>query len=189
MDSPKVLALVARAKERDQTAFGELYDMYAKPIHRFLKLKVPIREQAEDLLQDTFLKAWQALPSLKLQNLYFRAWLYQIARNLVNDHYRKVYRSPKLEDIDDHQQLASASDTSAAACLSLDLARVSLALPNLKPEYRQVLELRFIQEFSIEETARIMGKTRVAIRLVQHRALKKLNQALTTEPSYEASSI
>lgn len=152
-------------------------------------MKIPSREQAEDILQETFLKAWQALPKLKLENLYFGAWLYKIARNLTNDHYRKAYRTPKLEDIDEHFDLASAGDAAETAATSLDLMRVRGALPQLKEEYRQVLELRFVQEFSVEETAKVMGKTKVAVRIVQHRALKKLHSLLVIEERHEPAGV
>lgn len=181
MDSHEIRTLVALAKNRDQVAFGELYDMYASRIYRFISLKVPVREQAEDLLQETFLKAWQALPKLKLENLYFGAWLYKIARNLTNDFYRKVYRTPVQEDIEEHYELAANIDINETISTLFDIERVRAVMPKLKPEYRQVLELRFVQEFSVEETARVMGKSKIAVRLTQHRALKRLHTGLLTK--------
>ncbi len=163
--------------------------MYASRIFRFISLKIPSREHAEDILQETFLKAWQAMPKLNLTNLYFGAWLYKIARNLMNDHYRKAYRTPKMEDIDEHYDLASQSDTAETVAVTLDLVRVREALPQLKQEYRQVLELRFVQEFSVEETAKVMSKTQVAVRIIQHRALKKLHSFLSIEERHEPAGL
>ncbi len=185
MDSPDILILVSQAQARDQEAFGELYNLYASRIYKFVRLKVPETASAEDILQETFLKAWQALPKLKLVDLNFNAWLYQIARNLVNDFYRARYRQPQIENLDDHTELHSASSPAQTASLALDLTRLKTELAKLPTPYQQVIELRFIQEFQVTEVARIMGKTPLAIRLIQHRALKKLHFLLNS--SYEAN--
>jgi RNA polymerase sigma factor (sigma-70 family) len=110
MDSPELQDLIARAQKHEQSAFGELYDMYAQRIYRFISFKIATREQAEDILQETFLKAWQALPKLKLEKLYFSAWLYTIARNLVNDHYRTLKRRPTPDDIENYYDLTDNDD-------------------------------------------------------------------------------
>ena len=185
MDLPEVHVVVSRAKAGEHTAFGELYDTYAASIYRFIRMKVPQREQAEDLLQDTFFNAWRALPKLSMANLNFRALLYKIARNLVNDHYRRTYRKPVPEDLAEHTDLPDPTNTAQAVAVTLELERVRSMLPRLKAEYRQVVELRYVQEFSVEETAKIMGKTRMAVRLTQYRALKKLRNALTNQ-KYDA---
>ncbi len=179
MDPQEVLPLVTRAKERDQAAFGQLYDIFSSAIFRFVSLKTATREQAEDILQETFFKAWQALPKLSLENLNFRAWLYKIARNLVNDHYRTLQRRPTPDTIDNYYSLASADDTHEQTALTFDIEWLHSIMNNLAPNYRQILELRFIQEFSVEETAKIMGRTALAVRVAQHRAIKKLNSLVS----------
>ena len=128
MDKPEILALVEQAQAGHQEAFGELYDVYASEIYRFISLKISTREQAEELLQETFLKAWQALPKLKLQDLYFRAWLYRIARNLVADHYRKLYRTPQLENIEDHYELPGSEDVHREVSVRLEMEKVKQEL-------------------------------------------------------------
>lgn len=179
MDSLDVLSTVARAQKGDTAAFGELYDTYANRLYRFISFKIPTRELAEDILQDTFLKAWQALPKLTLENLNFSAWLYRIARNSVNDHYRAVKRRPTPDNIENYYSLTSNSDTLSETAINFDIAIMREVLQKLSPSYRQILELRFLQEFSVEETADIVGKTAVAVRITQHRALKTLNKLLS----------
>ncbi|MDP3986464.1 MAG: sigma-70 family RNA polymerase sigma factor [Candidatus Veblenbacteria bacterium] len=179
MDSVEVLALVKSAQKKDQAAFGKLYDEYAARIYRFIRFKVPDEAQAEDVLQDTFLKAWQALPKLKLDNLNFSAWLYRIARNLVNDHYRKVYRTPTMEDIQEHYELAYHAHIEERLDEKIGLEHVQTVLPKLKLDYRQVVELRFVQELSVPEVAQIMRRTELAVRILQYRALKKLRGLMT----------
>lgn len=183
MDSPETKSLVAQAQGGNTQAFGELYNLYASRIYKFIRIKVPETTSAEDMLQDTFFKAWQALPKLKLDNLYFSAWLYQIARNLVNDFYRSHYRQPQTEALENHTELYDTSSPAHDASLALDLSRLKIQLKQLPAQYQQVIELRFIQEFDTAEVAQIMGRTPLAIRLIQHRALKKLHSLLS--PSYE----
>ncbi len=175
MEPTELQNLIARAQKHEQSAFGELYDMYAQRIYRFISFKVATREQAEDILQETFLKAWQALPKLRLEKLYFSAWLYTIARNLVNDHYRTLKRRPTPDDIENFYDLADSDDPLDNVASRLEEEKLRSCLNDLPSDYRQVLDLRFLQEFTVEETANIMRKTAIAVRVMQHRAIKKLN--------------
>ncbi len=168
--------LILKAKERDQIAFGTLYDLFAAKIYRFISYKLPTREQAEDILQETFLKAWQALPKLTTEKIYFNAWLYTIARNLINDHYRILKRRPTPETIENHYDLASNDDPQTQAADTISRQQLHKALHDLPSLYRQVLELRFLQELSVEETAKILKKTVISVRVMQHRAIRKINQ-------------
>lgn len=178
MEPQELLVLVASAKGGSSEAFGQLYDLFAPRIYKFISFKVSPKELAEDILQDTFLKAWRGLVTLKLEELNFSAWLYSIARNTVNDHYRKVYRQPPPVELDEAIGVTSGESPAAAAQRESELEQVRQASAKLPPHYRQVIELRFIQEFSVEETAQVVGKTPLAIRLIQHRALKQLRTIL-----------
>ena len=178
MESPDVKNLVQAAKNGDKQAFGQLYDTHASRIYRFIKIRLPQETQAEDALQDTFLKAWLALPKLKLENLNFSAWLYRIARNLVNDSYRKSYRTPAIEDISEHLELYIDTEIESNLDQVMMTEKVRTILPKLKTEYRQVIELRFIQEFSVAETSEILKRSQVAVRLLQYRALMRLRNLI-----------
>jgi RNA polymerase sigma-70 factor (ECF subfamily) len=186
-EAGETLALVAAAKTGSSEAFGQLYDYYAPRIFKFISFKVGTKEQAEDILQDTFLKAWRGLQTLRLEELNFSAWLYSIARNTVNDHYRKVYRQPPPLELDEALSVASGDSPAALALQESELEQVRKASAELPPHYQQVLELRFIQEFTVEETAKVIGKTALAVRLIQHRALKQLRSILHRDygPRYQ----
>jgi len=178
MDRTEVLALVTLAKERDEKAFSQIYDLFAESLYRFISYKIPNREQAEDVLQDTFLKAWRALPKLSLDNLNFNAWLYRIARNAINDYYRTLKRRPTPDNLENYYDLSSDSNIEKEVSSNIDIEKLKIAIKNLPNSYQQILDLRFLQEFSIEETAKAMGRTEIAIRVAQHRAIKKLNSIL-----------
>ncbi len=178
MEPQNVVPLVTSAREGNSEAFGQLYDLLAPKIYKFISFKVQQREQAEDILQDTFIKAWRGLATLRLEQLNFSAWLYRIARNTVNDRYRKLYRSPRAVELDQAMEVATGESPLAAAMTQSELEQVERASVRLPAHYRQVLELRFVQELSVTETAEVLGKSAMAVRLIQHRALKQLRNVL-----------
>ncbi len=180
-----ILELVQKSQKGDTQAFGQIYDDFAQKIFRYLKLKVSTQEQAEDLLQETFIKAWQGLPKFKSQHGNFSAWLYKIATNAVNDYYRKVYRRPQLVELEQDADIKVPQNEIDAVDQQLQREFLKKGLTALPLSYQQVLELRFIQDFSVKETAEILGKSQISVRITQHRALKKLRIILTS--NYETS--
>lgn len=166
--------LIRGAANGDEEAFGRLYDEFADALYKFVRFKITDPEQAEDLLQEVFIKAWHGIPKLNLTDLNFSAWLYTVAGNTVNDYFRRVYRRPQTVTLNPDIEIASAHDTSRTTEAAINTDHVRAALEKLPLDYKQVLELRFIQEFSVEETARVMGKSNVSTRVLQYRALKKL---------------
>ena len=85
MDIP---SLISRSKQGDEEAFGQLYDCYAQRIFDTSALKSK-SEEAQDVVQEVFTKAYLGLKHLEIENLNFTAWLYRIASNTINDHFRK----------------------------------------------------------------------------------------------------
>lgn len=170
--------LVRAAKNGNAQAFGELYDRYARRIFLFISAKIQNRPQAEDILQEVFLKAWRGLDGLKMEQLNFSAWLYRIASNTINDHFRRHYRQPPTMELLDNMEIPAAEDKPSN---EEDLEAVKRAVSTLPAQYRQVLELRFFEDFSPEETAKILKRSNLAVRLLQHRALSKLRRQLNPD--------
>ncbi len=171
-----ILETVKAAKSGDKQAFAALYDEFADRIFGFIRIK--IRDQAaEDVLQEVFIKAWRGLKTLDLEELNFSAWLYKIASNAINDYFRKYYRTPELVDI---EGLPLYSDQSIQNDYSKqeNIELIKKSFDYLPFQYKQILELRFIQDFTVDEVAEILGKTNLAVRLVQHRALKRLREEI-----------
>jgi len=170
--------LVRAAKNGDAKAFGELYDQYARRIFIFILAKVQDRPQAEDILQEVFLKAWRGLDGLRFQQLNFSAWLYRIASNTINDHFRRHYRKPPTTELLDNMEIPAAEEKPSN---EENLEAVRQAVDLLPEQYRQVLELRFFEDFSPAETAKILKRSNLAVRLLQHRALNKLRRQLNPD--------
>jgi RNA polymerase sigma-70 factor (ECF subfamily) len=170
--------LIHKAQDGDKQAFAELYDKFADKIFRFVLLKVGAREQTEDILQETFIKAWQSLPKYEIEGGNFSAWLYKIAGNTVTDYYRKMYRRPETLELNENIDIAAPNLIADQLELKADIETLKQCINQLPATYRQVLELRFVQDFSIKETASILRKSNLAVRLLQHRALKQLRDIL-----------
>src|SRR3989344_6525043 len=85
----KLLQLVKRAVEGDEEAYGQLYKIYVNKIFRFVKYLLNDKELAEDITQNTFVRAWKSIGNFSVEKGSFQAYLFTIARNLARDHIRK----------------------------------------------------------------------------------------------------
>lgn len=173
-----IIVYVSKAQKGDQQAFSLIYDHFVQQIFKFIRYKVQNRQEAEDLLQDVFVKAYKGLPALPLKDLNFQAWLYRVASNSINDHFRKIYRAPETLELDEKFDLADKTSLEHEMENISDMDTVREAFTKLPLLYKQVLELRFLQEFSVEETAKILKKSNLSVRLLQHRAIKKVKGIL-----------
>jgi len=173
--------LLQRSKNGDTIAFGELYDLFADKIFRFILMKIKNKNEAEDLLQEIFIKAWQSIQNFDPARGNFNAWLYAISSNTINDFFRRTYRKPPTVELSPDQQIASSENIQKEYSLTDDLVALRKSLKKLPPQYQQVLELRFLEDLSIAETAFILGKSGVSVRVLQHRALKHLREIIQKE--------
>lgn len=122
------------------------------------------------------MKAWKGCRSLPLDNLNFQAWLYKVASNTINDYYRKIYRQPTLVPIDEAIQIANQDNPAADAAGRFEKQVVRRAMEQLPAKFKKVIELRFFEDFSVSETARILNKNLITVRVWQHRAVKQLEK-------------
>ncbi|MCL0056748.1 RNA polymerase sigma factor [Dehalococcoidia bacterium] len=158
--------------------FSKIFDKYIDKIYRFIFLKVSSQEIAQDLCSETFLRGWKKYRTTnnKIENI--QAFLYQIARNLVIDHYRERGRTqivpPESVVIIDQKQNLEQN-----AMLTSEVNRIKKALANLKDDYQNVIIWHYLDDLSISETAKLLDRTEEATRVLLHRALKTLREQLT----------
>ncbi len=171
--------LIRKAQRGDPLAFGELYECHAPVIFRYLFAHLDSRMDAEDLTGEVFLKAWQSLPKYNERGVPFLAFLFRVARNVLVDHYRRSNRllPSAPEELDCYGQEGSIEAIDLVGN-RLEHQRIMQVMSGLRPDYRSVLTMRFISELSPEETALVMERSVGAIRVLQHRALAALRQAL-----------
>lgn len=166
---PDEADLIRRARARDASAYGRLYDSYAQRIYRYIYFRVTDVETAEDLTSAVFLKAWENIQRYR-PGAPFLAWLYTIARNTVIDHYRTHKPVVQIEDV----VISQDAGLDDGLDQQHDAELLRRAMQGLTDEQREVLALRFIQEMDTEEIARQMNKTAGAVRALQMRALQAL---------------
>jgi RNA polymerase sigma-70 factor (ECF subfamily) len=178
----EVWALVERAQGGDSAAFGLIYDRYVDTVFRFVYFRVGNRQLAEDLTSDTFLRALKRIGSFTWQGRDLGAWLVTIARNLVADHfksgrYRLEVTTGDVLDADREDRGPEGSPESAVVDHITNVALLT-AVKQLNPEQQECIVLRFLQGFSVAETAQTMGKNEGAIKALQYRAVRALARLL-----------
>jgi len=178
----EVWALVERAQAGESEAFGLIYDRYVDTVFRFIYFRVGNRQLAEDLTSDTFLRALKRIGSFTWQGRDLGAWLVTIARNLVADHFKSGrYRlEVTTGDVLDADREDRGPEGSPEAAVVDHITNVALlgAVKQLNPEQQECIVLRFLQGFSVAETAQAMGKNEGAIKALQYRAVRALARLL-----------
>jgi RNA polymerase sigma-70 factor (ECF subfamily) len=168
--------LLAMAKAGERHAFGELYSRYLTPIYRYLRSRMLDPRDAEDLTETVFLRAYRALPRYQDRGWPFSAFLYQIARRLLVDHFRG--RRPEVAWSEAHAQADDAQALEHGVERTLDWEAVSAAMTRLPDEHQEVIRLRVILGFSTREAAAWLGRTEGATRVLLHRALRSLRRSV-----------
>ncbi|MBI2859050.1 MAG: sigma-70 family RNA polymerase sigma factor [Chloroflexi bacterium] len=168
--------IVQRAQSGDEEAFSMLYEEHFDKVFRYIALRVRDRCEVEDMTQQVFVKAFEALPAFRWRGAPFAAWLLRIARNQIVDAQRKSGKQAKtpLEDV----ILFSNQDVEKDVEQKLAVETVAKAARQLTQSQQDVLALRFASEMSIGETAKIMGKNEGAIKALQHSAVNALRRVL-----------
>ncbi len=177
-----VWALVERAQTGDADAFAQIYNRYIDTVFRFVYFRVGNRQQAEDLTSETFMRALKRIGSVTWQGRDLGAWLVTIARNLVADHFKSGrYRLevPTGDVLDaDGEDRGPEGRPEVAVLDHMTNVDLLAAVRKLNPEQQECIVLRFLQGFSVAETAHAMGKNEGAIKALQYRAVRALHRLL-----------
>jgi RNA polymerase sigma-70 factor (ECF subfamily) len=172
--------LVERAKQ-DPEAFGRLYERHRVRVYRFACSRLRNSHDAEDLTAEVFVRAWQAIGRYQANGTPFAAWLHRIASNAIVDQQRK--RWGLVEDVDQHRDLAAACSVEDLVAERDGVLRIGLAAQHLPAPQRTVLVLRFSHDLTQSAIARRMGRSRGAVKQLQHRAITAVRAAVRTDRS------
>ena len=172
MDIREELQLVARAQAGDKEAFALLWDALTPKLYGYLVNQLRHKDLAEDICQETWLKAAGHLHTFKNKGVRFSAWIFAIARNECRQHWRggnkEVMVDMTTEDFAD--SIHSTPNT--------DYLLVESTLAKLSAEEKEIIQLRYIADLSFKEIASILEISMVAARVRIHRALSHARMAI-----------
>lgn len=168
------ITLVMQAKEGSEAAFSQLYDAYFEKIYKYIYFRVNHKEIAEDLAEEVFTKSWIRIATVKPES--FGGWLYSIAKNLIIDYYRQKKQVVDLEGVENilesDENLAEDANTVIERKLFLKL------LKELTPEQQIIIKLKFLEDLDNSEISELISKSEGAIRVIQHRAILRLQELI-----------
>jgi RNA polymerase sigma-70 factor (ECF subfamily) len=168
-------------KELDR-AFTELYEANLRDVYSFLYYRLGNHHDAEDVSEQVFLQAYRHLPKAlaESQGRSLRPWLIRIAQNLAINLYRDRSRKPQ-SPLDAAGEFANTHDTEDLVEAREELDMVFEKVAELSDDRREALIMRFALGMDNGEIARAMGKTEGATKVLLHRAIKQLEQALAED--------
>lgn len=171
------------AAKRDATAFEPLYRKYVAHIYSLALYETRDPHAAEDITEQVFLSALEALPRFREQGSggqsTFKVWLYAIARHAIANERRTERRHPVVA-IEAALHLPAPDDPAGTAEARLETQRAWRAVMDLPDDRRQALLLRLVHELSAREIGLVMGRSEGAVRVLIHRALVSVRSQLAS---------
>ena len=159
-----------------QNEYTKAYDEFADAIFRYCYLRVSSREKAKDIMQDTFMKVWEYINKNDAEILNVRAFLYKTANNLIIDDYRKK-KSVSLDEL--HEKgFEPASGGHQDIQNNAELAQAMKFISKLEPKKAELIIMRYVDDMSPREIAKIVGGTENSVSVSINRAMKKVKEII-----------
>lgn len=175
MNRPREQFLLFRIRVfKDERAFAEIYEDYAPGLLRFLTLKLPTVQDANDVHSHMFLRLWNYATVAKVEHV--SGLLFTIAKSLIADFYRRRKATAPLEEAEQMSEASAVGHTEMmeGADRALEVKTVKRLLAQLSEEDQLVIQLRFFEELSLREIADRIEKSVNATAMMIHRAMKRL---------------
>jgi RNA polymerase sigma-70 factor (ECF subfamily) len=171
--------LLERARHLDQEALGTIYDLFSPGIYRYALRQLGTEALAEDCVAEVFSRFLHAISKGGGPQEYLKSYLYRIAHNWITDQFR---RQP-VPDVPYEAELLGDADANPSRLTAekLEQEQVRHMLRLLTPDQRQVIVLKYYQDFSNQEVAEALEKPVSAVKSLQHRALAALKRMLLNE--------
>ena len=174
--------LIEHAQNGNLDAVGQLYDRHRTRIFRYVRSRIYNTQLAQDLTGEIFLQMVTHLPNYRVTAVPFSAWLYRIAHNhIINQVGRKENRFQHLPLLFEGDVSHKEDNPARIVEQKLQLEEVQQALERIDEIQREVIILRFLLDYSLNEVAQVMGKTVAAVKSIQHRGLLALEVAMKYE--------
>lgn len=171
--------VIRRIGKGDKQAFAEIVMQYQQPIFSFLGRISLSQAQAEDIAQETFVRAWRHLDDYQPMKAAFSTWLFTIARNLAINELTSARSQNEFSTGEEQPDIASeAPEPMQVLCLKQQRHHLQVALCQLNIQDRSVIGLAYVDELSMVDMARIEGCSLEAVKTRLHRAKEKLRKLM-----------
>jgi len=170
---------ILKAATTNPAKFAPIYEKYYIAIFKFVLQRVENEQVASEIVSDVFAKAIFNLKKYKFKGYPFSAWLYRVAYNEIATKFRKKQKQRTVNIPDESWNLFS-NDEDEENDIAIDLQKLKICLPKLKPNEIELIEMRFFEERPFKEIGEILGLTTENARVKTHRVLKKLQKLFNT---------
>jgi RNA polymerase sigma-70 factor (ECF subfamily) len=171
--------IIDRVLGGEREAFAELVDGYAKPIFNLAFRMTGDLQDADDLAQETFLRAYQNLRQFNPDKRFF-TWLYTIALNVIRNNLRwkRLRPAPKPETTESLSEPADLSNPETLAIEAEKARLLEICLQKLPADLREAVVLRYYQDLSFDEISAITNSSVSAVKMRTYRALERLRKVM-----------
>jgi RNA polymerase sigma-70 factor (ECF subfamily) len=176
--------VIMRAKGGDREAFGVLYVRFVTPVYRYVIVRVGLKEEAEDIVQEVFRRAFVAFGRYDDRRQTPLPYLFTIARNEIIDRSKKKREGSTDPTELDHTE-GGLGNPSLDAIQAENTALLKKAIETLSPDMNEAVTLRYLAELSYGEIAETMERSEEAVRKLVSRGLQALRERFANSPHYE----
>jgi RNA polymerase sigma-70 factor (ECF subfamily) len=172
-------ALLQRVQQYDLEALAQVYDRYSPGLYRYAMRLMGDEDLAEECVAETFDRFLSALKGGRGPQRYLQAYLYRVAHNWITDFYRR--QPPPTLPLEPERMHNPGPDPQQVLAQKMDEERVRNALRLLTPEQRQVVVLKYLENWDNKEIAEAISKQVGAVKALEHRALRSMRRLLIKE--------
>lgn len=165
--------LLQQAKHFKEGALIEVYNRYSPGLYRYAMRLLGDENTAEECVAETFSRFLKAIKFGNGPDVYLQAYLYRIAHNWITDYFRQ---NPNHSSIDTKTIVDETGDPHSAAVNHIEAEKIRSYLKLLTADQRQVIVLKYLEDWTNEQIAQSLGKPQGAIKALQHRALQTLRR-------------
>lgn len=176
--------LIEAARALQDEAWAEIYRRHARQVYSYIYFRLGDQHAAEDLSADVFVKAIAGIKGYVYRGTPILAWLYRIAHNVTADYRKGAARRAEHQTTDSAEDVEERTDALGALDQRSDMMN---AIRALTEDQQQVILLRFYQDLSTAQVARVVGKPEGAVKALQARGLRSLRRILDGEHRRESA--
>lgn len=169
-----------KLKNGDKKAAEKIFDHFSPKIFRFFMVRIASRQDAEDLTQEVFLRLIEKIGTFNKNLGNFSGWFWQIAKNILIDHYRKKKSFPTANpDIAAKKSLTNdPNDLQKTVIEKNEVEEILKIVKKFSEEEQEIFSLRFLSELSYKEISRMTKKSEGNLRVINHRIIQKIRDSI-----------